>query len=145
MPLRAAKKAYRRQWDPPKKPKSSTHVASSSAPPTEVSHASTTGLHDIQHELADSDIDNVASTATPAQDLSQSPTSRPKRKCKVLCAAPPTEELSQSSTGRPKRKLKVHQMQEQGNSDDAMDLDVVSGGNGYDPGPELERYVRQNQ
>ncbi|KAJ7896098.1 hypothetical protein B0H14DRAFT_2680420 [Mycena olivaceomarginata] len=129
---RAAKKAYRRQWDPPKKPKSSTHVASSSAPPTEVSHASTTGLHDIQHELADSDIDNVASTATPAQDLSH-------HLLAVLCAAPPTEELSQSSTGRPKRKLKVHQMQEQGNSDDAMDLDVVSGGNGYDPGPELER------
>jgi hypothetical protein len=105
-----------------------------------VSHASTTCLHDIQHELADSDIDNV-STATPAQDLSQSPTGRPK--CKVLRAAAPTEELSQSSTGRPKRKLKVHQMQEQGKPDDAMDLDV-SGGNGYDPGPELERYVRQN-
>ncbi|KAJ7367713.1 hypothetical protein DFH08DRAFT_928135 [Mycena albidolilacea] len=133
---RAAKKAHWRQRDPPKKPKSSTHVVSSSAPPTEVSHASTTGLHDIRHELPDSDIDN-ASTAAPAQDLSQSPTSRPKRK--VLRAPAPTEELSQSSTGRPKRKLKVHQMQEQGKPDDVMDLDVASGGNGYDPGPELER------
>jgi hypothetical protein len=134
--IRAAKKAHKRQWDPPKKTRNDTQdeaaASGSVLANTESSQAPAASpeVHSTQDELVDSDV--VFHTAAPAETPSQSSMGRPKRKIPhklggsdaASHTAAPAQNLSQSSIGRPKRKSKVHRIQVESLDDDVSDSDV---------------------